>query len=87
MKHLTTRPYRPQTNGKVERFHQTMQRERCYGVANQSRHHRNRALPHWLDHYDHRRPHSSIGSRPPISRVHNILRQDTQLGAVRRRGS
>jgi transposase InsO family protein len=70
--HLTTQPYRPRTNGKVERFHQTMAREWAYGLAYRSSRHRARALPHWLDHYNHRRPHSAIGDRPPISRVHNV---------------
>jgi transposase InsO family protein len=77
IKHLTTQPYRPQTNGKVERFHQTMQREWGYGLTYQSHHHRNQALPHWLHHYNHQRPHSSIGNRPPISRVHNLPGQDS----------
>jgi transposase InsO family protein len=76
IKHLLTQPYRPQTNGKVERFHQTMQREWGYGMAYRSHRHRNRALPHWLDHYNERRPHSSIGGHPPISRVHNLHGQD-----------
>jgi transposase InsO family protein len=70
--HLTTEPYRPRTNGKVERFHQTMAREWAYGLAYRSHRHRNRALPHWLEHYNRRRPHSSLGGRPPISRVHNV---------------
>jgi transposase InsO family protein len=72
IRHLTTQPYRPRTNGKVERFHQTMAREWAYGVAYRSHSERNKALPHWLDHYNRRRPHSSIGDRPPISRVHNV---------------
>lgn len=72
IRHLTTRPYRPRTNGKVERFHQTMAREWGYGVVYRSHHHRRRALPNWLDYYNTRRPHSSIGGRPPISRVHNV---------------
>ena len=72
IKHLTTEPYRPRTNGKVERFHQTLAREWAYGLAYRSHRQRNRALPHWLDHYNHRRPHSAIGDRPPISRVHNV---------------
>jgi transposase InsO family protein len=72
IKHLTTEPYRPRTNGKVERFHQTMAREWAYGLAYRSHRHRNRALPHWLEHYNRRRPHSSLGGRPPISRVHNV---------------
>jgi len=70
--HLTTEPYRPRTNGKVERFHQTMAREWAHGVTYQSHRHRTQALPHWLDHYNRRRPHSSLGGRPPISRVHNV---------------
>ena len=72
IRHLTTRPYRPRTNGKVERFHQTMAREWAYGLAYRTHRHRNTALPHWLDNYNRRRPHSSLGDRPPISRVHNV---------------
>ena len=70
--HLTIEPYRPRTNGKVERFHQTMAREWAYGLAYRSHRQRNQALPHWLDHYNRRRPHSSLSDRPPISRVHNV---------------
>ena len=70
--HHTTEPYRPRTNGKVERFHQTMAREWAYGLRYRSSRHRANALPHWLEHYNTRRPHSSIGNRPPISRVHNV---------------
>ncbi|MSO40997.1 MAG: IS481 family transposase, partial [Solirubrobacterales bacterium] len=47
-----------------------------YGLAYRSSEHRRRALPHWLDYYNERRPHSSIGDRPPISRVHNVSGQD-----------
>jgi transposase InsO family protein len=72
IRHLTTKPYRPRTNGKVERFHQTMAREWAYGLAYRSHRQRNEALPHWLEHYNQRRPHSSLGDRPPISRVHNV---------------
>jgi transposase InsO family protein len=77
IRHLTTQPYRPRTNGKVERFHQTMAREWAYGMAYRSHRHRNRALPHWLRYYNQRRPHSGIGNRPPISRVHEVPGQDT----------
>ena len=70
--HLTTQAYRPRTNGKVERFHQTMAREWAYGIAYRTHRHRNRALPHWLRYYNQRRPHSSLGGRPPISRVHDL---------------
>jgi transposase InsO family protein len=76
IKHLRTRAYRPQTNGKIERFHQTMAREWGYGMTYRSSHHRDQALPHWLEHYNQRRPHSGIGNRPPISRVHNLCEQD-----------
>jgi transposase InsO family protein len=72
IRHLTTQPYRPRTNGKVERFHQTMAREWAYGLSYRSHHDRNQALPHWLQHYNTRRPHSSIADRPPISRTHNV---------------
>jgi len=72
IRHLTTEPYRPRTNGKVERFHQTMAREWAYGLSYRSHRQRNAALPHWLDHYNTRRPHSSLSDRPPISRVHNV---------------
>jgi transposase InsO family protein len=70
--HRTTRPYRPRTNGKVERFHQTMAREWGYGVTYRSSNARTAALPHWLNHYNERRPHSALGNRPPISRVRNL---------------
>ena len=72
IRHLRTKPYRPRTNGKVERFHQTMAREWAYGLVYRSHLDRRRALPHWLDHYNRGRPHSSLGGRPPISRVHNV---------------
>ena len=77
IKHLRTKPYRPQTNGKVERFHQTMAREWAYGLSYRSSAHRTLALPHWLEHYNTRRPHSAIGDQPPISRVHNLRGQDS----------
>ncbi|MGZ4559201.1 MAG: IS481 family transposase [Mycobacteriaceae bacterium] len=74
IRHLTTKPSRPRTNGKVERFHQTMAREWAYGLAYRTHRHRNAALPHWLDNHNRRRPHSAIGDRPPINRVHNVRR-------------
>jgi len=67
IRHIRTRPYRPQTNGKVERFHQTMRREWSGGVTYESA--RARALPYWITDYNERRPHSALGERPPISRV------------------
>jgi len=77
IRHLKTKQYRPRTNGKVERFHQTMAREWAYGVRYRSHQHRAAALPHWLNHYNTQRPHSSLGGLPPLSRVHNVCRQDT----------
>lgn len=72
IRHLRTKPHRPRTNGKVERFHQTMGREWAYGLAYRSHRERAAALPHWLEHYNTRRPHSSLGGHPPLSRVHNV---------------
>ena len=76
IRHLTTRPHRPQTNGKVERFQQTMAREWAYGLTYRSSDDRAEALPHWITYYNERRPHSGIGDRPPISRVHDVSGQD-----------
>ena len=77
IQHRTIRPYRARTNGKVERFHQTMAREWGYGLTYTTSAHRSRALPHWLEHYNTRRPHSGIANQPPITRVHNLHGQDT----------
>ncbi len=67
--HLRTRPYRPQTNGKIERFHQTMGREWAYGMTYASSRARARALPYWMSHYNERRPHSALAGKAPITRV------------------
>lgn len=77
IRHLTTRPYTPRTNGKVERFIQTLEREWAYGLVYASSQHRRQALPYWLNHYNQSRPHSSLKGHPPISRVHNVRRQDS----------
>ena len=76
VKHVRTPKRRPQPNGKVERFHQTMAREWAYGLRYRSSRHRAAALPHWLAYYNARRPHSSLGGLPPLSRVHNLCGQD-----------
>ena len=76
IEHRFIRPRRPQTNGKVERFQQTLKREWGLGRVYRSSDHRAKALSHWLRYYNERRPHSSLGDRPPISRVHNVPRQD-----------
>jgi transposase InsO family protein len=69
IKHITTRPYRPRTNGKAERFIQTMLRECAYGQAFQSSQQRRRSLRRWLTYYNSRRPHSALGHQTPISRL------------------
>ena len=76
VRHLLIPARRPQVNGKVERYQQTLKRECGLGQTYQSSHHRAQALPYWLDHYNTRRPHSSLGGHPPISRVHNLCRHD-----------
>jgi hypothetical protein len=65
----STRPYRPQTNGKIERFHQTMGTEWAYGMTYASARARARALPYWMSHYNERRPHSALAGKAPIGRV------------------
>ena len=77
VRHIVTPPYTPRWNGKVERFHQTMQREWAKGLRYRDHHARNQALPHWLAHYNEHRPHSSLGGRPPITRAHNLSGQDS----------
>jgi transposase InsO family protein len=76
IEHKRTRPYSPKTNGKVERYQQTMDREWGRGVSYNNSTDRRAALPHWLEHYNTRRHHSGIGNRTPINRVHNVLGQD-----------
>jgi transposase InsO family protein len=76
IRHLLIPIRRPQVNGKVERYQQTLKREWGLGQVYRTSDHRARALSHWLSYYNERRPHSSLGGRPPISRVHNVPRQD-----------
>ena len=75
--HLRTRPYTPRTNGKAERFIQTLLRSWAYAFAYPSSAHRARALSGWLRWYNRRRPHGSLGGRPPISRVSHLRGQYT----------
>ena len=72
IKHLRTRPRRPQTNGKAERFIRTMLAGWAYGAIYGSSQERTAALDGWLWHYNHRRRHSAIGHQPPITRT-NLL--------------
>jgi transposase InsO family protein len=69
LRHLRTRPYRPQTNGKAERFIRTLQTEWAYATAWTSNDQRTAALDSWLTHYNTARSHSALGGRPPISRI------------------
>ena len=75
LRHLRTRPYTPRTNGKAERFIQTLLRSWAYAFAYPSSAHRARALAGWLRWYNRRRPHGSLGGRPPISRVSHVCGQ------------
>jgi transposase InsO family protein len=67
-----TRPYRPQTNGKIERFHRTLADGWAFTRFYPSEAARLAALPGWLHHYNHHRPHTSIGKVPPITRLTNL---------------
>ena len=72
LKHLRTRPYPPQTNGKTERFIRTMLTGWAYGAIYRSSSERTNALDGWLWHYNHRRRHSALGHQPPVSST-NLL--------------
>jgi transposase InsO family protein len=78
LKHIRTKPYTPKTNGKAERFIQTSLREWAYARAYNTSRDRAAELPAWLHRYNWHRPHGSIGSKPPISRLglaaYNLLR-------------
>jgi len=78
LRHIRTRPYTPKTNGKAERFVQTPLREWAYARAYPSSEHRKAALEPWLHNYNGHRPHGSLHSMPPISRLaqpmNNLLR-------------
>jgi transposase InsO family protein len=76
IKHKRTRPYRPQTNGKVERYQRTLRDEWGYGKAYSSESVRRKALSRWLLTYNHHRPHTALGGKPPINRVTNVPGQN-----------
>jgi len=67
-----TRPYRPQTNGKIERFHRTLADRWAFACHYTGELQRRDALPGWLHEYNHHRPHTAIGRQPPISRLTNV---------------
>jgi transposase InsO family protein len=73
LKHLRTRPYRPQTNGKAERFIRTMLGGWAYGATYRTSTERTAALDGWLHYYNHQRRHSALGHHPPITKVTNLL--------------
>ena len=72
IKHKFTRPYRPQTNGKVERFNRTLAAEWAYAKPYKSEEARIADYDSWLHHYNHHRPHTGIEGLSPIERVHNV---------------
>jgi transposase InsO family protein len=72
IKHIRTRPYRPQTNGKAERFIRTMLREWAYAAVYGSSPERAPALSGWLERYNYRRRHGALGHRPPIQRLREL---------------
>ena len=72
IRHLRTRPYRPQTNGKAERFIRTMLGGWAYGAIYRSSAERNAALAGWLDFYNRRRPHGALSHQPPIARLNEL---------------
>lgn len=77
LKHIRTKPYTPKTNGKAERFIQTSLREWAYVRTYQTSAERTQAMQPWITSYNHSRPHSALGGRPPVSRLNNVLGFDT----------
>jgi transposase InsO family protein len=69
IRHQRSRPYRPQTNGKAERFIRTLLAGWAYGALYRNSSERTAALDAWLDYYNHRRRHSALGHKPPIARL------------------
>jgi transposase InsO family protein len=76
LKHLRTRPYRPRTNGKAERFIRTMLGGWAYGAIYGTSEERRAALDGWLDFYNRRRPHGRLGHQPPLQRLEALRRNN-----------
>ncbi len=72
IRHTRTRPRRPQTNGKIERFHRTLAEGWGYARCYTSESERRAALPAWIHEYNHHRPHTACGNKPPITRLTNL---------------
>jgi transposase InsO family protein len=72
IRHLRTRPYRPQTNGKAERFIRTLLGGWAYGASYRDSTQRNASLAGWIDFYNHRRPHGALSHKPPIARLNEL---------------
>ena len=76
LKHLRTRPYRPRTNGKAERFIRTLLGGWAYAAIYRDSTERRAALAGWLDFYNHRRPHASLSHQPPQQRLEALTRNN-----------
>jgi transposase InsO family protein len=76
LKHIRTRPYRPRTNGKAERFIRTLLGGWAYGAVYPDSQARRAALPAWLDFYNRRRPHGSLSHQPPLQRLETLTRNN-----------
>ena len=72
IRHLRTRPYRPQTNGKAERFIRTLLGGWAYGAIYRTSDERIAALAGWIDFYNHRRPHGALSHKPPLARLNEL---------------
>ena len=79
LRHIRTRPYTPRTNGKAERFIQSSLREWAYAQPFRSSAERSQTMLSWIERYNHTRPHSALGGKPPISRIarDNLLGNDS----------